>query len=400
MRKLAMWMLWTGVVALFCVTTVACTQEEQPECQSTLDCSTGQSCIKEKCVDRGDINATCGDGVADCKDGLICDKSICKKPCQSLFDCAANETCDTTSGICVPKGSGDAGSENVPEDNGPKKDVGERCGPGLACKDGLSCVRLKQELTNGKCWAKCKQDAECKDGRVCSGGHCVPYKETCQFDSAGKVSLPCWAGLECYRDSPQEGTCFRPCTDDKNCAKGQSCIDKTGGKRYCDAAQDQAGTGQPCGEVGGKQVACLPGNKCVPERVGSSKKICTKECKGNDDCSWPRNCQGGLCVLPPNAGTAQEGAPCQADSSAPANERCDAEFLCLVVGKDAKKGRCYRNCTDAKAKPCASGTACLGIGTSKYCLKACKEPKDCSGDTPNCAKIGQQTQAVCIHKND
>jgi len=228
-------------------------------------------------------------------------------------------------------------------------------------------------------------------------GFCIPAGEKCLYVKAGgELQIPCWKGLECVLESsPVEGLCYKPCSGNDDCPAGQSCIDKAG-KKYCAKPGDLAGAGKPCGDIGGKKVLCIKGYQCIPERVGSSKEVCTKECTKNEDCKWPKFCNGTICTVG-TVGTAKEGETCKTGGSDA--ETCDAGLACLSL-KQGEAGKCYRDCKGKRADPCPQGTVCSGNSQAQFCLQTCDPQKAKCPSGYQCGKIQGFTpdQAVCIHQ--
>ena len=372
---------------------VACGPEKkEAECASTLDCSDGQACVEEKCVARGELGDSCEEGKEPgCVDGLICDKSECKSKCTTDFDCDKGEECNTTTGACQTAQKEDAG----PVDEGPGQGIGEDCNP-KKCNSELTCVKWTDNAS--KCWKTCTENKDCADGRVCSGGYCVPTGEKCQYDTpGGKLTIPCYTGLECVLTGPVEGVCSQTCTKDEDCLTGESCVEQTNGKKTCGKAGDKAGPGQACGTIDGKKVDCVDGYGCVEKGLGSTDKVCTKTCTKSEDCQWPKFCQSNFCV-DGNVGTVKLGEVCSTKSDATEAEKCAAGHYCFVVKQGETSGICLRDCTDARADQCPTGTECVSTtATIKTCLTKCTKPEDCSAPTPECGKLTNNEQ-VCIPK--
>ncbi len=373
---------------------------EKKKCRTILDCQKNEDCLNGVCTPKSDVGGPCGPGLNDVKclpynsDGkkLICVNGVCKIFCETNFDCDPGEICNTSTGICEKRD--DAGDSEFTPEQSAKKGEGEKCGPGEFCKAGYQCVKLSPKHTDGKCWKECKSDKDCKSGKVCSSGFCVPYAEKCQM-SGGQLTQPCWPGLKCVLEGISEGSCYRQCAEAKDCPGWLNCTKKAGGN-YCLPPQNLAGPNQPCGNIGGKQVGCVDGYECVPERTGSKKEICTKKCKDDTDCAWPRFCQANLCVLG-TVGTAKLNATCKVSPSAADSERCDGGLFCLAVG-NSKTGVCYRDCKSPRAPNCPAGTTCLAFSGGKLCFKTCNTNSDCPTETPTCGQLQGSTQKVCLPK--
>ena len=366
----------------------------KPECSSSLDCKDNESCVKSsgKCEKRGDEGDACTENGAGCLDNLMCIKKKCTKRCQTQFDCDKGETCDTTTGICV-SATADAGTEKMVEEEAGQQ-IGEDCAV-QKCDNTLDCVKFDKNIS--KCWKPCKLDKDCKDQRICAGGHCVPQAEQCLYDKpGGTLTKPCWSGLQCALDGIIEGKCLRPCNGG-DCPAGLKCIEDKG-KKFCKKEGNKAGPHEACGKINGKDIGCVSGYECLEKSASSSAKICTKKCQKSDECSWPYFCQGGYCVAG-NIGSAKLGDACALINGTPENEICDAKLYCQLASQKDKKGKCYRNCTDPKADACPSGTSCQVITSQlKLCFKTCAKPEDCDKNTQNCVKLQSGAQ-ICMHKS-
>lgn len=385
---------------------VGCEAPKKDKCASNLDCEADQACVTtdqgKDCKPRGELGDSCKDDEPPCKnkdsDGkqLLCDPADkkCKHRCETNLDCdIQGQVCNTDTGICEGKsGTKDGGpSDEPPTEGNAGQKIGEACGKGQKCASSLDCVTLGDQ-EDGTCWATCKADGDCKEGRICASGHCVPNAGECIGTPGGQLTKPCWAGLECLFESAGGGRCFRTCTKDSECSTGLKCTAK-GNKKYCLSSGDVAGPGQECGNVGGKNIGCSAGYQCSPERVNAKKKICTKECKSDAECSWPRFCSQ-ICTLG-TVGTAKIGQVCEVKAGTPDEKRCDGGLDCLNLQKGG--GLCYRSCKDGRADPCPTGTECVALGTEKYCMKKCADPKECAAPTPTCGQLQGVQGQYCTH---
>jgi len=379
---------------------VGCGKDEpKPNCVTNLDCTGEQTCVSGFCTAKSNEGGSCSPSGATCllrnNDGkaLVCDRGTCKVRCQTNLDCDnAGESCNIDTGLCGG-GQSDAGGEQPIADEGPSQQISEECGPGRSCDKGLDCIKLEASRTNGKCWKGCSKNSDCTAGRICAGSHCIPYAEKCQM-AGGKLTQPCWAGLDCVLASPAEGTCYRSCQADTDCSGGRKCALK-GQKKYCMQAGDVAGPGQPCGKVSGKTIACTKGYQCIPERPGSSREVCTKECAKDSECQWPRYCQGSICILG-NVGTVTIGNKCSTKANATTAEKCDGGLYCLVLSQKSQEGLCYRDCK-GKSPACPSGTTCTQAASQSLCLKGCKDDKECTAPTSKCGKLQGMASGACLH---
>ncbi len=197
------------------VLTCISTQEPREEVCNALD----DNCDGE--IDEGDL----------CDQALICFRGECVPPCSSgEFVCPLGLVCDNRSGVCLD-----------PEC------VGVDCPPGEICVSG-SCV--------GAC-----DDVQCPYGQRCHLGVCVDVCEAVECDE----------GYACEvreRDGEYYGFC-NSC-DCRGCADGQSCVE-----HLCvdDACSD---------------ASCAAGEYCVE---GTCRDACAEAA-----CPAGQRCERGACV--------------------------------------------------------------------------------------------------------
>ena len=370
----------SGVLGAACSNSdKECTQT----CLASMDCNADQKCVEGCCQALGKSGEPCPK--LGCAPGLYCHAGTCEEKCRVDSDCGSNEVCDSATGKCetVSRDSGPAGDQ-PPDTGGTKAKEGEECGAGLpACDQNLECVKKDKSLAKGKCWKLCTKDSDC-GGNLCAltgaNGHCVPNDDKCEFASASSTTprIPCWPGLVCIRDGMVEGLCLKTCTTKDDCPKDLAC-DKKDSKTYCLPPKDLAGPGQACGDVGGKQVGCVKGYGCIPERVGATKSICAKKCTQHTECQWPKYCGGSHCTKG-SVGTAQIGQKCKGTPTTPA-EQCDGGLVCVTTKQDAD-GTCYRECKDARAPKCPTGSKCVQAGGTMICQGVAGEGQPCDQSTP------------------
>jgi hypothetical protein len=385
---------------------LGCPEEKvKPECVATSDCAKDDViCVEGKCQPLGDINDPCRGG-ADCllkskqtNKSLVCKAGKCTERCETNFDCelSKGEICDRVEGVCIVLSPD--GGETVTEE-GPGLEEGQDCAaPTARCGQGLSCIEQSEGKNRKKrCWKTCSASTDCAAGRACAAGHCVPVAEVCSFNAQGTLDDPCWPGLTCVREGIVEGSCYQSCSQASECLTGQVCEEVQPNQKFCKSQGKQAGAGEACGQIGGEQVGCITGYGCIAKAVGSSERVCTKQCTQASDCQEPTFCSGGYCTAG-NVGTAKELEACKTTAGATDQERCEAGLYCLIFqGKES--GLCYKECrTDPTA--CGSAKQCVNFSAANtnLCLQTCTEAANCAAPTASCASVAQGGPTYCVHQ--
>ncbi|APR81196.1 internalin, putative [Minicystis rosea] len=194
------------------------------------NCSPGQVCIDDKCVDACDKVV--------CPGAQVCLDGQCFDPCSNI-ECPQGQLCQ--SGQCVfPCGcfAGDIGCNG-----GLVCDVGNSntCVPpvckGISCPVGQTC-----DGTTGQCISFCNGNVHCPAGQKCddTAGGCIPFCQgvTCPQDFACDPESG-----QCVDVSCEDVTCFPP----QVCEKGK-CVTPDGGTA---GGAGGGGTGGAGGEATG-----------------------------------------------------------------------------------------------------------------------------------------------------
>lgn len=203
--------------------------------------------------------------------------TVCKKRIPKGSACADDDKCESGSvcfgGLCVadtPKGPGAACGE-------------VKCAKGLYCSDKGKCTPLNKK------GQPCDLAGSCESGLQCllagDAGQCQPLpkqSEPCSPSIFSDNSVLCAAGLTCFNDGGEAGTCEpqaalgAPCTNSSNCGGWDvHCVGAAGSKT--------------CQLLSGKGGACQPGDLAVGEWGG---------------CLAPYTCNKGTCTDLPKAGEA------------------------------------------------------------------------------------------------
>ncbi len=220
------------------------------------ECSVGQECIEDVCLDLPCQN---------CRTYEICENDRCLDPC-STIDCAEGQYCDQ--GECLEGECYEGGC------TAGKICVGGRCRPndcdlvscGLeeGCLDGrcfVSCAQVNcadsQRCVRGECIADACQDISCAEGELCTAGGCVP-------DVCSNVLCP-----------PQRRCEMGRCVDDPctrvNCPAESECVLRREGVTDCipllSSTMDEPSVVYPESEAGeeGSPINVLGGDPVTEE---------------------------------------------------------------------------------------------------------------------------------------
>lgn len=331
------------------------------ECDSDADCSTGNKCSFDKCVNRKCEHKPLSDGV-NCDDGLFCNGiSRCqgggcvsgpKPTCDDSNQCTA-DFCDeikhcVNTPIIISSKEGSPGSsacrDGQDNDCDGFTDLADsdcrECDNDLQCaKDANPCMNYSCN-TSRICVSSPKIDGMlCNDGSACNG------METCQ---AGKcqpgVPVKCEDNNVCTIDGCDESL------------QGKCVYTAVQGCKSCAAASD-----------------CNDGNDCTADACTAGKcyntvKADNTACEDGAFCTVNKKCLGGACVGTPR------------DCSAFA-DKCN-DFEC-----DEQYDVC-------KKKPKANGTAC---DNGLYCdgYESCWGGACQSGTPAVCNDNDSCTQDIC-----
>ena len=300
--------------------------------------------------------------------------------CTSDAHCTANpaafgDTCDTSLGICLCKGS--AGCTG--------KAPGARClstpfTPLCGCQTDADCtapLRCVGQAFGGKvCQAVCKADTDCK----------APATPLCQAKTGACVA--CKADTDC--NSPYAPTCSATlgrcvaCAKDGDCTEaGRPRCDLTRGSCEACTADNQcpgvSGLGSKCllSTTGRKRCQCSSDAECVGNQFGPTCDTASSRCS----CTKDTQCKAPLSRCAPpfhGAGRKQCAGACTDNASCGLGLRClvTSGKVCGECNKDSHCATGVRNKCDEKAFRCV----------------ACKADTDCKGDTPRC----DMTSGACV----
>ncbi|MBK05863.1 MAG: hypothetical protein CL920_05195 [Deltaproteobacteria bacterium] len=373
------------------------------ECFSSFDCKEG---ARPLCFERRCIAAECRRD-ADCMlpNKPRCQEYRCVPDCQSDVDCGSGQQC--ANGRCTPRTECQSDADCVD----PARSIcfAGVCSPPLPeCQENLDCSDIsKPNCASNQCVleAVCQQNSDCTESArpLCVSGVCAP-KSGCKLDSDCRDKSKPFCDV-------RTGKCGQ-CASQRDCASWQfchatalTCAIKPGscasdfdcrgvlGKPFCVAnVCAPCRTGSDCKSLHECQanqcvfVGCKSDTECKPRVCSSTKKICV-ECTTDRHCGSNARCDQTLsrCVL---------RAGCTTDSdcskSKPAcllaskscvectdNSYCPSGYQC-----NQKTNLCV-NCTSTS--DCLRGQVCLG----GKCTVGCVADKDC-----RVGKICQQNQCV------
>lgn len=222
--------------------------------------------------------AGCGFNV-ECASNYCFEKTdcpgVCKKRVALGGKCTDNDKCVAGAlcfgGLCVA---------DIP------KDVGAACDP-VKCKPGLYCSSKEKCTALQKLGAACDIVGSCVSGTQCidtgTGGTCqaMPKKgQACSPDPFTDASTQCAAGLVCFNDGGDSGTC------EPKVAIGGACLNSTHCGGWDVHCVGPAGKGT-CQLLSAKGGPCQPADLALGEWNG---------------CLAPWTCSGGVCIDVPTLG--------------------------------------------------------------------------------------------------
>jgi hypothetical protein len=308
------------------------------ECNEARDCPFPLECMLFGGVGgcRVTEDGVCPRGSVDCAPGLECVSGRCAQPCADHDECAAAQTC-ATSTVC---------------ERAPTMEVcdplGGSCAAGQTCTD-MGCVMLGLPApgATAELHSPCVDDEDCRDGLVCGGGRCM---RRCRRAGDGTPLSSCGTNSFCTGSDtvgaqrPPEGFgyCTEPCDPTASgvaagCNDGLNCgvsipsrnvygvcepAASDGGARWGPCNNQQCATGLDCvagvyatgvclawceGDedcIGGREICDLSRAHTVVDDRGVTRRVgvCTPDCELPEECTdlfalpSPVTCTGGVCV--------------------------------------------------------------------------------------------------------
>lgn len=317
------------------------------KCEKDEECADTEACVDKACAA---IPAKCTDD-KQCRAADKCDKTSgkCYRPCAFDEDCPANQACDAKEKRCV--------------------DV-KACEKAEDCPDGQTCNTCRKICTPSV-GQKCNEDFNCTD----LGGS---DKAFCD---------------KCINECRKRGDLCEPCSRDDQCGQdGDLCLpdilNPASGKKFCaKACQNGLCPAQyKCQNFKDKD----PADQCIP-----ASNNCTSpgECQSNADCVE----QGKIC----NVATSQCIAGCEVDENCPVrttSESCTVDGDCINKAAKCVGGTCtvqLKCCRGRCGAPCDSSSECeQQEQCTDGCCKIdgeCRTSKDCKDKEYCDTKIG-----ICV----
>ncbi len=126
---------------------------EVSSCGLSEDCPQPGYMCRNSCCEEigGSINVERCYNNNECSPTYSCVGGACRKNCNTAYDCRDGHVCDPHQGHC----------SMAPMPVGTPCILGERCGRGLYCLEGI-------------CEPSCEDNSQCRYGLVCNEGECVP----------------------------------------------------------------------------------------------------------------------------------------------------------------------------------------------------------------------------------
>lgn len=352
---------------------------EEPGCTGDADCPSGSYCDPEarRCRPGAGYCEPCTRDAECAERGARClPTGTCGKPCSLERDCGPRARCQ--GGQCVPSlrcyetdGRPTGRCVDACTVDADCQGEGERCELGLClppigCEDIEACVPdtlypcernadcvhgVDQVCELGKCVARnsgcrfseacdpvllscvpaCREDADCRPGRICRAGACFPQYR-CQSnrhaDCPRGMVCACPRGRSC--SSPGEGACVPECRSNGDCPPRHVCAERFG-RRLCEPG---CASDRDCG----------PKERCGPDGLCTSDPL---SCRFTELCPACTFCVEGAC----RPGEAPYCQPCDGDSD------CGPGGVCLAR-------RCAPACG---AEGCPSGFECKAEGERRVC---------------------------------
>ncbi len=371
--------------------------------KSSANCSDGNPCTDDSCVDKlGCVHvpsdaAACSDGnpcTADdhCLQGT-CVSGTNQCPCTTDGDCSGWQGQDAclapllcAVGGCVPDPSA-----------------------ATPCDDKNACTTDSCNPKTGACvHTAVAEGAVCDDNNLCTvGDRCT------QGGCAGAGTLPCAInGQGCPMQCDPQAGCVpdpasvTPCDDGNPCTAGDAChsgscagapiceckadLDCVGkaiapacmGKPVCSAGVCviDADLAQPCTETAGAFTGCAL-TECTPQGCVAKAKPIAGPCDDGNACTFGDICNAqGLCSGV-TAVSCDDGNACTLDNCTEVNAGCVHTLDLVQNGKACDDGN-----------PCTTGETCQ----SAKCLSSkpsCDDGNPCTADL--CDSAGQ---GACLHK--
>ena len=372
------------------------------DCSNRLWCDGGERCVNNQCLP-GSIRCSgefCNETTNEC---LMCDAdedchglgecvdTVCvecteNSDCDNGRYCDGPESCDLSSGVCVP---GD-----IPCSGEFCNETGASC---LTCDGDADCHGLGECVAN-EC-VECTENSDCLNGLWCDGW------ERCTDEGVCEAGTPRCAGAFCNETA---NSCYE-CNIDTDCFGGGRCINNVcfecrydsdcNNDLFCDGEEtcnadlgvcelgDIPCAGDYCNETEDTCLTCLEDADC------SGGGVCVEnacfECRDNAGCDNGLYCDGeetcnadGECVLGP--------IPCGGDYCDEAADGAEC-LACLADADCFGGGRCINNgCFECRLEAdCNNNLFCDG-------LERCEDNVCVLGEIPCAGKFCDESVNTCL----
>ena len=345
--------------------TRAC--KENARCESKIDCSSGEICLNNKCVDGCESKT-------DCSVNQICLNNKCVTGCTDKGDCSAGEIC--LANKCI-----------------------DGCDDKTDCSDGEICL-------DNKCITGCETNGNCNIGNICVANKCIEGCETDRDCDANEVcdiqtkkckkeeeEVDCRMGDTCeqgYECEQLTGKCIltTDCITNEDCAIGFQCYNLECVARTSCTINDECNEGEICKADGYCDIdtGCNSDEYCINK--DPTKPACNinsgrcYECISDIYCS--ANTEKPVCDIENNICVAELGL-CQTDDDCGLNRECLEDGTCI-----SKYGT---ECVDDSECSYLSSGSCLEVGSPNRCYQCfqnhdCGAGRICNKNTYLCEDMG------------
>lgn len=343
-----------GLSALFLWGLGGCSTSE---CKENSDCESYQVCLQGSCSGTKQADEPSREGNAEDAGGSS--RLLCPARCANDKDCmfcGTKRTCDTSLKRCA-----DARDLCPSVCNTDKDCLRSGCGAKRACNlvSGKCYERIEQ------CPSTCKENADCKKQGCGTRTKCSSRDNRCYDPDMANCPFSCKADTECAKDCGSRNRCqlSSPASRVGRC--------RALGSEECPSSCQ---TSRDCFVRGCKErLYCnYATNRCV-----TGEKLCTFNCKEDQDCS--QNCgtrtfcykaspgAGGYCRTPNNKNKCPEHCRTSYDCKVKAcnkNVYCNYKTRKCVPEGQACPGRCQSN-SDCPERKCGSFVRCRNGRCSK-----------------------------------
>lgn len=325
-----------------------------------VTCEDGERCnpLNGRCEQPGGMCDPCS-ADAECGGALDRCLGVAGPECASDADCAAQETCNATSGTCVGAF------------------CGQDCSSGQACPEGAGCFNFEGGAQCLPIRLDCLD--RCADVVCGAGFNCDDQSGECVASELAACGAPCDNNAACgeYDDlclAVGVGTqCFYGCDDPEDpCPVGYGCFPVFTGGSFCIPNTADSSCG-PCTDV-----VCPDGEECMPYD-GSCQPV-------PDACTFDEDCSGGSLCNYWEGRCEPVGLPCTYEDRFAA---CDASVLTCDAAATGRAGTCEPICFSDAGCPLSRPNCMRYEGLS---WGVCSS--DSSGGAHTCGTLSEGTDGL------